>query len=70
MNGGLSRLTMKLKATIVGSISQIADGAWFLTSFTVWTVCSYGKVMSNWPAIKARVWVERFGMIVHSIASR
>ena len=24
--------------------------------------------MSNLPAIKARVWVERFGMIVHSIA--
>jgi hypothetical protein len=33
-------------------------------------VTSVGKVMSNLPAMKARIAVERFGMMVNSIPSR
>ena len=68
--GGLSRFTIRFIDTIVSSTSQIALGAWLWMSRIVCTVASYGNVMSNWPAIKARVCVDRLGMIVHSIASR
>ena len=63
-NGGLSRLMIRLVLTFVGSSSQIAFGAWALMSFSSEIVTSVGKVTSNLPAMKARIAVERFGMMV------
>ena len=40
------------------------------TNFIGGTVTSVGKVMSNFPATKARIAVERFGMMVNSMPSR
>ena len=68
--GGLSRLISRLVLTLVGTSSQIACGAWLLMSFISGTVTSVGKVMSNLPATKPRIAVERFGMIVYSMPSR
>ena len=69
-NGGLSRLISRLVLTLVGTSSQTACGAWFLTSFISGTEISVGKVMSNFPATKPSTAVERFGMIVYSTPSR
>ena len=68
--GGLSRLTIRLVLALPGARSQIACGAWVLMSFNSGIETSNGKVMSNLPAMKARIAVERFGMIVYSMPSR
>src|SRR6266481_2478771 len=55
---------------IRGPSSQIACGAWLLTSLSRGTVTSNGNVMSNLPAINERIAVDRFGITVYSIPSR
>ena len=70
LNGGESRLTMRLVLTLVGATTQTAFGAWLLTSLSSGIDTSVGKVMSNLPAVKARIAVERFGMMVYSMPSR
>ena len=42
-NGGSSRLTITLRWTLVGTSSQIACGAWLLTSFSIGTVQEIGR---------------------------
>src|SRR6202049_2519667 len=68
--GGILRLMMILVDSVAGPTWQTACGAWSLTSFNSGIDTSYGKVMSNWPATKARIAVDRFGMMVNSMASR
>ena len=70
LKGGASRLTRRLVLALVETRSQTACGACAFTSFSNGTVTSYGKVRSNLPAMKARIAVERFGMIVYSMPSR
>ena len=67
--GGL-RVISKFGATFSGVTSQVAVGIWLCTSYSIGIVTSYGKVMSKFPAIKASIAVDRFGMIVHSAPSR
>ena len=55
LNGGASRLTIRLVLTLVGASSQIAFGACAFMSLSSGTVDSVGKVMSNLPAMKARM---------------
>jgi hypothetical protein len=69
-NGGTSRLTMRFVLTFMGATSHTASGAWDLMSFRSGIVTSVGKVMSNLPAMKARIAVDRFGMMVNSSPSR
>src|ERR1700704_4239184 len=69
-NGGFVRDMMMLVASVAGPTSQIACGDWSLTSFSNGIDTSYGKVMSNLPATKARIAVDRLGMIVNSMPSR
>ncbi len=52
--GGLSRLTIRLLVALLVRNSQIACGAWLLTSFSSGTVTTKGQVMSNLPETKAR----------------
>jgi hypothetical protein len=47
----------------------MALGAWLLTSLRSGTVTSALKVMSNSPATKARMRVERFSITFQSMAS-
>ena len=68
-NGGTGFIRM-LAATFIGAISQIASGLLALMSATSGTVTSNGKIMSNLPDWKARIAVERLGMIVYSTPSR
>jgi hypothetical protein len=56
--------------TPVVVISQIACGIWLCTSFISGTARSYGKVMSNLPAVKANTAVDGFLMIMYSTPSR
>ena len=60
-NGGLSRLTNRLLVPLSVRSSQIAFGAWDLTSFKSGTLMKNGQVMSNCRAAKPRIAVERFG---------
>ena len=69
-NGGRSRLMIRLIETFSGVVSQIAFGSCECTSFSSGMLTSVGKVMSNLPAMKARIAVERFGMMVNSMPSR
>src|SRR5262249_11906871 len=69
LNGGESRLTIRLVLTLVGAVSQIALAAWFFTSFAIGMLQSYGKDISPLPARKARTAVERLAMMVYSIPS-
>src|SRR4051795_10704007 len=69
-NGGADELTMILVATLLGSTTQMAFGACDLTSFRSGMLTSVGKAMSNLPATKARMAVERLGMMVNSMPSR
>src|ERR1700720_3714046 len=69
-NGGLSRLTMRLMLTLSGSRSHTACGAWDWMSLSSGMVTSDGNVMSNLPATKARIAVERLGMMENSMPSR
>ena len=50
--------------------SQIACGLWLFASLKSGTVRVAGKVMSNFPEMKANVAVDMFFMIVHSMPSR
>jgi len=61
-------LTNRFVLALLDTRSQTACGAWVLASFNSGTVTSYGKVRSNLPAMKARIAVERLGMIVYSAA--
>src|SRR5215471_6002055 len=47
--GGTSRLMIRLALAFAGTSSQIACGAWLLTSRNRGTVTSNGKVISNLP---------------------
>src|ERR1700716_4615704 len=68
--GGASRFTIKLVLWFAGSKSQTVFGASLFMFFISGTVIPDGNVRSNLPAMKARIAVERFGIIVHSIPSR
>ena len=68
-NGGLGFIRM-LAATFIGAVSQIASGRLALMSPTSGTVTSNGKIMSNLFDWKARIAVERLGMMVYSTPSR
>ena len=68
--GGTSRLTIRLRPTPVGANSQIACGICAFTSFHSGTEVPYGQVMSNLPAMKANVAVDRLLTIVYSMPSR
>ncbi len=68
--GGASRFTIKLVLWFVGTKSQTAFGASVFIFFISGAVIPNGNVKSNLPAMKARIAVERFGIIVHSIPSR
>ena len=59
LNGGFSRLMIKLVLTLIGAISQIAVGSCFLMSASSAVVISVGKVMSTLPATKASTAVAR-----------
>ena len=61
---------MILVETLVGSTTHTAFGACVLTSLSSGIDTSVGNVMSKLPATKARMAVERFGMMVNSIPSR
>ena len=61
---------MMLVETLSGATTQTAFGACCLTSLSSGIVTSVGKVMSNLPATKARIAVERFVMMVYSMPSR
>ena len=69
-NGGVSRLTIRLMLTPVGRRPHTAFGAPLATSFMSGMVTSESNVRSNSPATKARMRVERLGMMRHSTASR
>ena len=73
-NAGLSKggvgLTRRVARPFIGLTSQIACGAWLFICFTSGIDTSYGNVMSNLPATKARIAVERLGMIIYSMPSR
>src|SRR3954471_12921739 len=69
-NGGEDELTMMLVETLIGSTTHTAFGAWFLTSLSSGIDTSVGNVMSNLPATKARMAVERLVMMVNSMPSR
>ena len=69
-NGGLSRLTIRFVVTPVERRTHCALGASFLTVFSNGTDTSATKVMSNLPAMKDSMRVERSGMIVKSMPSR
>src|SRR6266851_2871614 len=62
-NGG-AFVTRRVALPFIGLTSQIACGAWLRTSLTSGIDTSYGKVMSNLPAAKARIAVERLAIIV------
>src|SRR6202166_378872 len=66
-NGGDDELMMMLVETLFGSTTQTAFGAWVLMSLSSGIDTSVGNVMSNLPAMKARIAVERFGMMVNSM---
>ena len=61
---------MMLVETLIGSTTQTAFGACALTSLSSGIDTSVGNVMSNLPAMKPRIAVERFGMMVNSMPSR
>ena len=67
--GGASRLMIRLALAFAGTSSQIACRRLALDILQQGTVTN-GKVMSNLPAIKARIAVDRFGMMVYSMPSR
>src|SRR5215510_9456710 len=69
-NGGSFELTMMLVETLLGATTQIASGACVFTSFSNGIDTSVGNVISNLPATKARIAVDRFGMMVNSMPSR
>ncbi len=69
-NGGEDELTMMLVETLIGSTTQTAFGACFLTSLSSGIETSVGNVMSNLPEIKPRIAVERLVMMVNSMPSR
>ena len=69
-NGGEDELTMILVETLIGSTTHTAFGACVLTSFKSGIDTSVGNVMSNFPATKARMAVDRLVMIVNSMPSR
>src|SRR4051812_33505971 len=69
-NGGTSRFTIRLVLTFIGATSHTASGAWDLMSLSSGIVTSVGNVMSNLPAMNARIAVERLGMMVNSMPSR
>ena len=56
--------------TLVGTILQIALGAWVLMSRRIAWVTSVGMVISTLPAMKASMAVARLVMIGKSIPSR
>ena len=68
-NGGLSRLMIRLRLTLVGLSSQIACGAWRAKSLVSGTD-KPPKVMSNFPLTNANTAVETFLIIVYSTPSR
>src|SRR5207248_2843994 len=68
--GDDDELTMMLVETLVGSTAQTAFGDCDFRSFSSGIVMCVGNVMSNLPATKARMAVERFGMMVNSMPSR
>jgi hypothetical protein len=63
-------LTISVRLPVATVVSQIARGAWLLTSFKSGSETPYGKVMSTFPAVNANILVERLGMIVYSMPSR
>jgi hypothetical protein len=69
-NGALSRLMIRFEETLIGSVTHTACGACDFTSLSSGIDTSVGNVMSNLPATKPRIAVERFGMMVYSMPSR
>ena len=69
-NGGDDELTMMLVLTLFGATTHIAVGSCALTSLSSGIDTSVGNVMSNLPATKPRIAVDRFGMMVNSMPSR
>ena len=67
--GGAEGLMMRLVETPVGASSQMAFGAWAVTSLSSGTDTSAENVMSNSPATNARMRVDRFSITFHSMAS-
>ena len=69
--GGLSRLTIRLRLTLLGASSQIACGAWLLTSFSSGIVTLYGEGHVELAGDKGQV-SRSSGcvMIVYSMPSR
>jgi len=68
-NGGAVEFTTRLVLTLVGLRSQMAFGACARTSLSSGTVMSRSNVMSNSPATKPRMRVERLSMMRISMAS-
>src|ERR1700736_6959105 len=66
-NGGEDELTMMLVETLIGSTTHTAFGACDLTSLSSGIDTSVGNVMSNLPATKGGIGVERFEMMVNSM---
>ena len=69
-NGGRSRLTRMLPWVPVGCTTHCVSGACACRFLVSSGVSSLVKVMSNLPVAIASIIVERFGMMVYSIASR
>ena len=62
LSSGGALVTRRLARPFIGLTSQIACGARLCTCLTSGIETSYGKVISNLPATKARIAVERLAM--------
>ncbi len=69
LNGGFSRLMMRLVDTLIGLISQIAVGSCFLMSAISAAVISVGRSCRPCGATKASTAVARLEMMVYSMPS-
>ncbi len=69
LNGADSRFTIRFRLMYCVVTWQTALGACDFTSLSRGIVTSLLKVMSNSPAMNARIRVDRLAMILHSTAS-
>src|SRR5262245_50335267 len=70
LNGSFCEFTRMVDLTYIETREHTACGACDFTSLSSGMVTSVGKVMSNLPATKARIAVDRLGMMVNSMPSR
>ncbi len=69
-NGGTSRLMIRFTLTLPCGSSHTAAGTWLFTSFSSGMLTVPAKVRSYFPAVNAKIAVDRFFAIVYSMPSR